>query len=213
MLIFVSGVVVLLVINYRLFQGRETGLFINYLAAHKFEFIAAGVITAYIPSHGVNIVRAICPTKACSGLILLSLIWAAIHKSPLGEKNPTWLFNLERSGYLGLLILLTLLVIIGSGIATEEKKQPIINRFLFWLGDRSYSIYLLHFPILAILWFLLYQINISLVAKAPIYNLSQFFLGGFLVLAASHGCYNRLETPFIKIGKKVSIETLDKTCL
>ena len=58
MLIFGSGVVVLSVINHRLFNGSEAGLFINYLAAHKFEFIAAGVITAYIPSHAVNIVRA-----------------------------------------------------------------------------------------------------------------------------------------------------------
>ena len=177
---------------------------LDYLSFWKFEFLAAGVLLAALPTSATAQLAAV--LRGRIGIALLTgvaLLLIALHRSPLDlppEDVPRPLFDLDRSGLAALLILYGAVVALAAGIADEGAGRSKAGRAMLWLGDRSYSLYLLHFPVLALLWFGLHAVDPRLVSDAWAYAVVQVLVGGPLICLAAHACYRWVEAPGIALG-------------
>lgn len=169
---------------------RPAGL--DYLLNYKFDFILAGVLMALLP-------RMPEPRRAAalawSGL-LVALVILALHRSPLQPPGP-------RDALEGLAMPLVCLIFVGVvalAAGMQGSLLPPLRRPLLWLGDRSYAIYLLHFPCLALTWFVLFHLDPRLTASPLLYGPLQAGLGLGLTLLASALTFRHVEQPGIRLG-------------
>jgi peptidoglycan/LPS O-acetylase OafA/YrhL len=72
-----------------------------------------------------------------------------------------------------------------------------------WLGDRSYTIYLLHFPVFILAWLAVYFGRPSLFGSPVGYGLAQMILAIALCLPLCELVYRFVELPCLDAGKKV----------
>lgn len=77
-------------------------------------------------------------------------------------------------------------------MATNTVKNTFFSKVFLWIGDRSYSIYLYHSPILFALG------NNSIPKK---YSLFFYILAIFCIIMVANFSYNFVETKFINSGK------------
>lgn len=97
---------------------------------------------------------------------------------------------------------ITILVVLGTGILllTGLSKQSIVNKFLssktlVWLGDRSYSLYLFHWPVIVFTGLLfprtVYHLSVAAVFSLPIalfsYNIIEQKFRAFETTSKSKG--------------------------
>ena len=82
-------------------------------------------------------------------------------------------------------------------------KQRTIYRALNWLGDRSYSLYLLHFPVMAFVWFLFFWFAPWVFNGAITYGLAQAIVVVPLAVLAAHLSFEYVERPAQAFGKRL----------
>lgn len=99
------------------------------------------------------------------------------------------------------LILFSMLVALASmGQAFRGKRGALYKSFL-WLGERSYSIYLLHFPIMALVWILSVKwLPAELTAGPYRYGVSQLILVLLFLLPLSDLVFRCVEEPMRRLG-------------
>lgn len=124
--------------------------------------------------------------------ISIVLILLIILITPYND-NIDLITNWDRIYYSLLFILLTLIMYIGI-----KPMNNIVGNFLKFLGEVSYSIYLLH-PLVAIpTVYILEKFAISKI-------MAHFFVALPITLIVSYLVYKFIEKPMIKFGKTVSI--------
>lgn len=85
----------------------------------------------------------------------------------------------------------------------KPVKQLLASRPLVWLGDRSYSIYLLHWPVQTVCVWSLQHTSWAGQSKLSLLLVSSL-LATPLVILASHLSYMWVERPFIELARRLT---------
>lgn len=140
--------------------------------------------------------------------------WRALHASDRGKLEILgWsgfitllvLYNylnefrpfLYRGGFL-IIALASALLILGASSPLTSLSKLFENRLLRWIGTRSYSIYLWHWPI-----FMLTRPDIDVHLPAALVRLSQLAI----TFALAELSYRWIETPIRHGGFRLSLQT------
>jgi peptidoglycan/LPS O-acetylase OafA/YrhL len=147
-------IVLIIGVSARVLVGTGLSNVTNYLIAYKFDFMALGVVLAYLPLSRLRSVPA--RLGAAVGLLFLCVPVAilALCRSPF-EVPPAFADSLEGFGMLATLACFGGLVLLGAAGQLSRNSSRRMARVILAMGDRSYTIYLLHFPCMVAGWILL----------------------------------------------------------
>lgn len=173
---------------------------LGWLAAWKFDFMLAGMLVALFLPDGAT-----APPRAramIAGSILLALAILAANRSPLAAPGPVnWLDGLAMPAAMLLFTAtVALAALLPDGLGGHRGR---LGTVLNWVGDRSYTIYLLHFPILALLWFGLMAVAAPVTSQTWPYGIVQALAGLVLIFAAAGIAYRVVEAPAIRLGGRL----------
>lgn len=175
--------------------GRD--LLQNDIIAHirmwQMDFMLLGIIVATLPLRPLRWGIALSPYFLLVPLFIISLsedLHSGAPKTVLdGFSSP--LMGLSFAG----------LVYLARSDSAFPGKESAIYRALSWLGDRSYSLYLLHFPVMALVWFVFLWFAPWVFNGAITYGLAQAIVVLPLAVIAAHLSFKFVEKPAIKLGQ------------
>ncbi len=123
---------------------------LSYMIRYWFDFLLLGVALALaIERHGPILLPRRSVTILIGVLALaITLVVGAFAEPPFAEIKPIH----DRILMPIAAVSFTLLVALASGSKPVENQRSRAYRVLTWLGDRSFSMYLLHFPVMALVW-------------------------------------------------------------
>ena len=199
--VFATSMIYRIILNFKLLSNVPI---ITYLVNFKFDFMAAGVLLAYVSSERLRIFLPIA-SRACYPFIALFSITIFL----MFSRNPLVANTLPYDTLNGFGMILTLfgsvyLVALGSlgGLASSGFANP-LRRFLIRLGDYSYTIYLLHFSIMLLSWVLINKFMPIAFSNGLFYGVIQFVLVVLLMIPFVYVCYHFVELPGIALGEKL----------
>lgn len=117
--------------------------------------------------------------------------------------NPNWIsysLNIKNMYIENFIALLGILGIFIITIYSQTVENFLNKKSLLWLGKVSFSLYMIHIPLIMLCTTFLTE-YISL--------LGSFIVGIILSLVLSELCYRYLEEPSMKLGKKLSKRYLE----
>ena len=185
----------LIILGIALFQGLKTLTGNEFVASIWSDFTMSAWFTVFFVSGSYlakyrNQLEFINQTKwwVKLGMFVFSLILINSKGFLIPLKLNFWMIQ-QGFALVGILILFT--VILNSELADKILTQ----KPLLWLGKVSYSLYLVHVPI----------IMVTTVFLGNLIPLELTFgIAVILSLVVAGVAYNRVEAPTIKIGKKLS---------
>jgi peptidoglycan/LPS O-acetylase OafA/YrhL len=185
----VAAIILALSVISRLLWGVPEWFLLNYLIAFNFDFLLAGVCIALGWGELPATWREFVSRWAFAGALVM-LIATAFFPSPLiaDETRSRLIMPLMILGYAGI-------VAAGSDERAFAWKGP-IYRSMIWLGERSYSVYLFHFPVMAAIWFGLVRFASPIWTAEPLhYGIAQTALALLIVLPLSSWSLRWVENP------------------
>ena len=115
----------------------------------------------------------------------------------IGDFSVISRYEKQLDTYVGILALVTMLAAAGPGII----RRVLEGRFLVWVGTFSYSIYLIHAPLLQLIW----QYLIHPLGFGSFMTLSLLVIVGTpLIVASSYVFFLCCEKPFLNTAVKRS---------
>lgn len=187
-----------------LFGIKKTTALLDYIVGWRFDFLFFGVIMASWPRLKVGEES---QKKLSENALFLSplllftpFVLAMTSESAMSGWRPF------LDGFTRVVAVLCFGLLVRMAGATNIFPATTSRTYLFlqWLGDRSFSIYLFHFPVLAFVWFILYKLWPSLFLMPRTHSIIQPALVFLLTFVVSDLCYKHIEKPFNKIGAKLS---------
>lgn len=172
--------------------------FVLYLTSYKFDFMALGVIGYFI---SVSRLKAPMYGPALTAVALAaSLVIAIICEHPLSAGPKPWLdgWGLMIMGWCFLLA-----VLLASRGDAFRGHDTVLYRFFTWIGDRSYSIYLLHYPVMALIWIGLARLYPAAFSSEMKYGLIQAALVIALSFALADFSYRHIELRGSRLARRV----------
>jgi peptidoglycan/LPS O-acetylase OafA/YrhL len=169
---------------------------LKYLIAWNFDFLLAGMCIALGWNELPATWRDVASRYALAGVIAM-LIVAAFFPSPLvaNEMRSRFVMPLMIVAYAGI-------VAAGSDERAFPWKLPIYGSMV-WLGERSYSVYLFHFPVMAAIWFGLVRFAPPIWTIEPLhYGVAQMLLALLIVLPLSSLSLRWVENPARRLGSR-----------
>jgi peptidoglycan/LPS O-acetylase OafA/YrhL len=176
--------------------------FFSYIITWEFDFLFIGFILSILERKGW-ISKFICISREAALfisplLITIPLGLVAVSESKLSiDKVILQGFTLPIIS-----ICFTFLVFISATIGSFPGSQTRLYIFLYWIGDRSYSIYLLHFPVMAFSWILIYKFCPFLFSNAILYGVAQALITISLLIPLVEVVYLKIEMPCIEYSQK-----------
>ncbi len=169
----------------------------------RFDFLAAGVLVALAPAGWRQRLALARPGLVAVLAVAVAMLALAGFRHPLaataaGARN--WL---ELLGYPFALLGFAWALAAAAEAADAGVGRTVLGRAMLWLGDRSYSLYLLHFPVLALLWMALWLAAPGVTNLPWSYAMVQAVLGGALCCAAAAWCYRWVERPGISLAGRL----------
>ena len=175
----------------------------KYLVTWKFDFLALGILMAFADRWFRDRVRAFAEARGqflAPILLLAPLGFTALSGDPFKHEKHLVGLGLPVAGLcFGLLVL----------IAAHNRAFPPARGWLYrlgtYLGDRSYTIYLLHFPMMAVAWGIIFR-------SFPEWGFSSATRFGFLQVGLMLGVmlpiveliYRGVEQPLTRLGRRLS---------
>jgi peptidoglycan/LPS O-acetylase OafA/YrhL len=166
--------------------------FIKYLVCYRFDFLISGSLAAFISEYYRNKKNVVCIRYVALFLLITPLILDGV--SPILRLHANLILLLS-------LLMFSFLVLISD--IFEWKCTHLIGRITLWIGDRSYAIYLLHFPIMMLVWLVLYLWVDFSFRSGAVYGLAQAILTLPITFLLADFCYRKIELPFIELGKSL----------
>lgn len=175
---------------------------IKYFVSYKFDFIPLGVMAAFM-SQKISLPNFVISKGTYLSILLLiiPLSIVAIAESPF---SPSQLFLTGVALPVTGLCFFLLVWIASVNSAFSSYKEGLFYRIFLYLGDRSYTIYLLHFPVMALSWLLMYELSSWFFSSAVIYGVSQIIFTIPILCLFVEVIYRRIEVPFISMGKSIT---------
>ena len=170
----------------------------------RFDFLAAGTLLALAPERWLQRLALKSPGLVFVSMVSLPFLSLMAFRSPLPIIQPNSHDWLEIIGYPLTLLGFTWAIAAAAVMDDEGVGSSPSGRAMLWLGDRSYSLYLIHFPLFALVWMAFYETNLSLVSNPWIYSLAQFAIGLPLILWIAELCFRHIEQPGIRLGSALS---------
>lgn len=174
-----------------------------YLVNLKFDFLALGIVLATVDRvWKARIARAVTgrgPALAAVTL-LVPLVVAVFCGNPLTSTGPllTGLGMLTAAAGFGGLVL----VAANTNVLPRGWGWP--TRLLVYFGDRSYTIYLLHFPAMAAAW-VVFQRFVPWAFGGPYrYGVLQVVVTAVIVLPLVELVYRGVERPLTAVGRRLA---------
>ncbi len=203
------GLVGLVVARLAILAGAVLPQPVRLPVAWKVDFLLAGVLIALalprrdLPNARPRWLPPLSPAMARAGVWLT--IAAGLVVLSVGPAPPLTPVPVPRHDGLALPIVLLLF---GGTIAFATTLAPGLVRgraalVLGWVGDRSYGIYLLHFPCLAITWFLITAVSPATASDPLPYGALQALIGLSLSFLLAEASYRWVERPAIGFGARL----------
>jgi peptidoglycan/LPS O-acetylase OafA/YrhL len=163
---------------------------LDYLVVWRFDFMLAGCALAVAHLKGLGT-----PHIGRTGVVILLAFCIAVTAFCGSDLNPGLLV---RSVDRPLLIVAFVLI-----IALASKGAGLSRRPLLWLGDRSYSVYLLHFPVMGLFWIAVRSFAPQLFSMGPLaYGAAQMIVCVPAALFLSDLSFRYIEHRFIDVGRR-----------
>jgi peptidoglycan/LPS O-acetylase OafA/YrhL len=181
------------VLNFKL-----TG-FLYHIAQWKFDFLILGIMVYFL-----NLNLPINSKKALKLTAFLLLLFPLILSYQLGAglSLATQEKLLYTLGYLVFGLCFFGVLKIASLDKDLFTIHPFIDRFVEYLGSRSYSIYVLHFPALVIVWMIINHFFSSIFYINPIYyGLAQAVIFMLVGIPLAEISFRYIEQPAISMGE------------
>ena len=169
----------------------------------RFDFLAAGTLLALAPEKWLLRITFGHPTRVFACAVCIPFLSLMAFRHPYPPVQPHSRDWLEIIGYPICLLGFTWAIAAAATIEDSRIGSSWAGRAMLWLGDRSYSLYLVHFPIFALLWMCFYEIDLSLVSNPWIYSPMQFAVGLALTLWVADFCFRWIEKPGIRLGARL----------
>jgi peptidoglycan/LPS O-acetylase OafA/YrhL len=180
--------------------GERSDLF-TYLLSFRFDYMALGVLLAYVPESALG--RTIRYGRALSaGFLLMPIFMLSLCRSPLSAA-PSGPDYLDGAGMLLTAPCYLALVMLAIGGNVSRALPGALNRLLFMVGERSYTIYLLHFPAMVVAWVMIVIVHAAWAESALAYAVAQVVATLVVLVPATEIVYRHLELRSIAIGSAV----------
>jgi peptidoglycan/LPS O-acetylase OafA/YrhL len=180
--------------------GEHPG-FGTYLLSFKFDYMALGVLLAYVPESALG--RTNRYGRALSvGFLLIPIVGLALCRSPLTAAPPGPDY-LDGVGMLLTAPCYLALVTLAIGGNVSRALPGALNRLLFMVGERSYTIYLLHFPAMVVAWAMIVAVHAAWAENAWAYAIVQVVATLLILAPATEVVYRLLELRSIEVGATV----------
>jgi peptidoglycan/LPS O-acetylase OafA/YrhL len=173
----------------------------SYIISFKFDYMALGVLLAYIPDSVLGRPIRYGPLLAV-GLILLPVGILSLYGSRLVAPAPGP-DDLDGAGMLITAVCYAALVGLAVGGNLSQALPRALNRFLFMVGERSYTIYLLHFPAMVVAWVMIVYVNVAWAENAWSYAFVQVVATLVVLVPVTELVYRQLELRSIRGGASV----------
>lgn len=198
----ITGILYALIVWQRLSVATNGSLLppinglIGYMSAYRFDFMLLGIL-CWSLSARIRIPASLSGT----GFYISSFI---IISAPIFLT----LNNVGNSGGDAELLVVGLaffiLVLLASQDRAFHENGGQTYGFLTWIGDRSYSIYLIHFPVMALQWLVLFMFFQRAFTSDLVYGISQAVLVISVTLVLSHFVYRFIELPCNRWGARLA---------
>ncbi len=173
------------------------GRFIDYLTTWRFDFLFLGVIGFMVQDR----VGKIGNPALTPWLITLPLVAAAVTEGPFAPSRPL------LDGLVMPLMGISFLVLVLSASTNSAflGRSRRLYASMVWVGDRSYAIYLLHFPIMAIFWTVFFRwYGGGLLSSAGLeYGIEQALTVIIVTFWLSALSFTYVEEPSRRLGKRI----------
>jgi peptidoglycan/LPS O-acetylase OafA/YrhL len=172
--------------------------FENYLINQRFDFLAMGAILAFLPQDVLEKWSSRSPFW--TPFISLMAGWVALmfFRTPEVASRPN-----DMLMSVGMLIsgaAFTMTIALLAGGERNRSLPPAVRSVLLYIGDRSYAIYLLHFPMMSIAWYCIYRLFGRWMSNEWIYDVLQIIFSLVLVFITTELTSRFIEQPAIALG-------------
>ncbi len=178
---------------------------LGYLLIWRFDFLALGIVLAFVREP----LRARCGrffkecgTSLAPWLLLVPLIVTSL----CGTLYADVLTARALTGFampLSAMCFALLVLLAADNQAFPATRGP-LYRLLMYLGDRSYTLYLFHYPVLVFAWLLTNRFLPWAFAGQVRYSVSQAVLLAVLLLPVVEVVYRFVELPLTRLGKRLT---------
>lgn len=178
--------------------------FLVYLLRWRFEYLALGIILAFVNS---RFKERFCSAFRDSGsflaptVLLLVFGFAAL----TDRDNPSAAFPFTSNLLLpigglafGLVILLA-----ANGLALPRSQGPVYKAMTYF-GDRSYTLYVMHYPVFVLAWLIMSAFVPSAFSSNLSYGSYQLGLTAAMLLPLTELIYRWIELPLSRVGRRIA---------
>lgn len=176
---------------------------VRYFVHWRFDFLGLGVVTAFADHRWGERIRAVFRENGnyCSGfLLIVPLMLAAVCESPLQEPAPV----LQAVGYTMFGLCFAGLVLLAANGLAFPAGRGLLYRWFKFVGDRSYTYYLFHYPMF-IVAFLLFHHHFQGAFRGPWhFAVAQCVTVVALLVPFSEAVYRCIELPIAELGRSIA---------
>jgi peptidoglycan/LPS O-acetylase OafA/YrhL len=179
-----------------IYFGYETAVG-NILTAGKFDLMALGVLGGMLP---LPLLRSIASRVRPVTPLLLGMPLVALSFSR-GPNSPTGAGDLLESLLMILVGLSFVLLVIVADEDGAWKFLGPLSRFMVWLGDRSYTVFLFHFLCMMCSYYVAIYIFMPPLGDWS-WAVMECVTSILILLPVVEGTYRFVEQPMIEFGKR-----------
>ena len=183
--------------------GHSVKTLLNYLSVWRFDFLLLGAILALlVDRYGVLKL----PRRELTiliGLMVLAFVLAigTISEGTLMVVKPRHDHVLMPIASVGFM----LLVALASGRSPHTPGHNRVYRAFIWLGNRSYSMYLYHFPVMTLVWWAIAVLAPWVFQHNPLlYGSIQAVATLAVTILLADTTYRYVEVPWGRMGERLS---------
>jgi peptidoglycan/LPS O-acetylase OafA/YrhL len=179
-----------------------TGLF-PYLMEFKFDFLCAGVVLYW--AYDTFKLR-FTPRTWLSVVLFIAAVGPFVWFAWIGYPHDGHSVKpFARVGYPLAILSFSTAVLLAASDVSWIPRDSIVYRFLLYLGERSYVIYLFHIPFSAVAWMILVRYFPQVFAGGQAaYAVMVFLFTIIMTIVGVEILHQCVEKPLINLGARIS---------